>query len=531
MNNRNVIQYLLFYCCLAVWLPSFSQDQYKGITEKGVSAGPRPRKKTKAMVSLSGGMTNSPGNGLADSALIGNGWNLNAGLYIPFVDRTTGGSGPGSGNGLSLGLLTRLTYTGLKAGKAMEKAENNYRLSGGTITPAFRSAPSAYSMDISSGPQMVLDLNRFSLSPNLLFGYLSLHRSAYEINGNVANPGAPSENKDIQFLSSEKISSSGLTIKPGLDLGYRIGSHFSLGLQSQLAFGPSLTSTYSFLQPANGLNDKNTYSYDQYIKGTQGNRSTRTSYKTFSLNLGVTYLFEGNQSQSSRVAHKIAKKERPKQLISALETGGSAGTPVASLPFTGRSITLEPALLSYLNGSDAGKPEELTLLEKRPSANDDLYIFYPDFIKVTSGDPGVRDILGPDSSSVAYSFFKGSSGIVFAIPHPVYFRFQVPGTQASIGCDNCNSKASRGVCHYPGGNSKWCDDLAIAVNPDGATGVQPEIAARIVPVSNGVGGHFMSISYNTLLKDKVTTVTLTCHVRPKEGLKDKLEFLSLFDHP
>ncbi|MHA4811082.1 hypothetical protein ACX0G9_23440 [Flavitalea flava] len=529
MKNRNLIRYLFFPYCLAIGLPTFSQDQYKGITEKGVSAGHKPRITTKAMISLSAGMTSSLGNGLADSALIGSGWNINGSVYFPFINKSGDDSGTGSLNRLSFGILTRLNYTGLKAGKAMQKVENNYRLSGGIIAPQFQSTPSAYSMDISAGPKMVLELNKFYFSPNMLLGYQRIHRSAYSINGNVANPGAPSENKDLSFLSSAKINSSGLVVKPGLDLEYRVASHFSLGLQSQLAFGPTLSGTYSFLQPANGQNDKNTYSYDQYIKSTQGSRTTRTSYKTFSLNLGITYVFEGNQNQSRRAAHKIAKKERPKQNASALETNNII-SPVASLPFTGRSILLDPALVNYLNGSDAGKPEELSLMEKRPSAKDNLYIFYPDFISITSEDQVVKDILGTDSSSVAYAFFKSGSGTVFAIPHPVYFRFQVPGTQASIGCDNCNSKASRGVCHYPGGNSKWCDDLAIVTNPQGGTGIKPEISAMLVPVSNGVGGHFMSLSYNTLLKDKVTTVTLTCHVRSMKGLKDKLEYLSLFDH-
>ena len=277
--------YLPVLFCFATILThaSYSQEN-RSIDEKGLSVKKRPIK-NKISVFVSGGSTTTSGK-TKDSAFIGNGWNVEAGAYIPLYNP----AGFNKHLYFSLGIETGVNYAQQKANGGIATYTNNFQLQDGAINPAFETGtPHANSLQFFAGPKAQWDWGRIYISPSVLLGYFSLHRKGYTLSQTIVNPKQTTESKYIPFIAATDYSASGFIVKPKIELGYRFTEHLALFINGAIAFGPSVQNNINYWKPQGNGGTGNLYSYDQYAGGAAKPASFSSRWQATSVNAGLRY--------------------------------------------------------------------------------------------------------------------------------------------------------------------------------------------------------------------------------------------------
>ena len=250
------------------------------------------------IVSIGGGIS-SPSSDLKSQAFMGNGYNLQGEVFIPFSRVAWDGSVNGSGR-FAWGVIaggTYITSKSLMPDVAVTQAA--YKLYNGSLTIANEQKGSSVNNGfmVSAGLRGDFTFGRFTLSPSFSGGYFSIRQDGFA-------QRSTADSKSITLTELPETKNTGFTVIPQLKISYPITGNLSIYTSGSLLIGPEITTTGHVLVPAGGFNDHQTYEPSQLASGTMREGSVSTNYQALHVNAGVSWVF-GRSSR--RLRGKVTK--------------------------------------------------------------------------------------------------------------------------------------------------------------------------------------------------------------------------------
>ncbi|MDO6429378.1 carboxypeptidase-like regulatory domain-containing protein [Flavitalea sp. BT771] len=258
-------------------------------------------------VSLEGGRSYSSST-LQRDALIGNGYQLGGDIFIPL-----------SGKGRNEPAIGSPRFTlGVIAGGQYLSAENinpdkspllsKYRLPSGNldITDRQNGASNSHGFTAFAGVQADLRFGKIAISPSISGGYFSLHRDGFTQSTQVMVNGTY---QTVVLAASQPQNSTGFITIPKLKVSYSLTGNLSIYAAGAINAGPAITTTQSYLVPAGGFNEKNTYEAQQLASGKlslDGASKDAGHFTAVSMNAGVSWSFGGRSA--GRVKGTVGKQ-------------------------------------------------------------------------------------------------------------------------------------------------------------------------------------------------------------------------------
>src|SRR5882757_9818781 len=294
-------------------------------------------------VSLEGGRSFSSST-LKRDALIGNGYQLGGDIFIPLFGK--GKNGPAIG---------RSSFTlGVIAGGQYQTAENinpditpllsKYKTPSGNldITDMQNGTPNSHGFTAFAGLRADLRFGKITISPAISGGYFSLKRDGFTQSSQVMVNGTY---QSVVLSASQKQNSTGFITIPKLKVSYSLTGNLSIYAAGAINAGPAITTTQSYLVPAGGFNEKNTYEAQQLASGKlslDGGSKDAGHFMASSVHIGVSWSF--GSSSARRLKGKVIKTGDggmmpPRNAVTTVTpplSGGSSGAAAASYAATGR---------------------------------------------------------------------------------------------------------------------------------------------------------------------------------------------------
>ena len=298
-------------------------------------------------VSLEAGRSFSP-NALKRDALIGNGYQLGGDIFIPLFGKSKNQATSGN-SGFMLGII---------AGGQYQSAENinpdinpllsKYKLPSGNldITDRQNGSSNSHGFTAFAGVRGNLSLGKITISPSISGGYYSLKRDGFTQSTHVMVNGT------YQFVvlsTSQKQNSTGFITIPQLKVSYSFTDNLSIYAAGAIYAGPTITTKQSYLVPAGGFNENNTYEAQQLASGKlslDGGSKDAGHLTASSVHIGVSWSFGG--SSARRLKGAVGKQtqgatfgEKVNQGLhatgSAIQQGGVivAGNPIGGIIIKG----------------------------------------------------------------------------------------------------------------------------------------------------------------------------------------------------
>jgi hypothetical protein len=262
---------------------------------------------SSAVVSIGGGISTASST-LKQEALIGNGYLINANVFVPFLRKGWDGSVKGSGK-FALGIIAGAEYNSAKnLIPGVESTQKLYKLYTGDLDITNNQKGSANSTGFTglAGLQADFTLGKLTLSPSVSGAYFSLTQDGFAQSSQVMVNGKP---QSVVLLEASFAKRSGFVFKPQFKVSYPIAGNLSFYAAGGLNIGPKITTTQSRLVPAGGFTDKNMYEPMQLTTGTREDHSTISRYQTIAVTAGVSWGFGGGGSESRR--HYRGKVTKP----------------------------------------------------------------------------------------------------------------------------------------------------------------------------------------------------------------------------
>ncbi len=285
--------------------------------------------KDKISVFVAGGSSFASGN-MKDSLFIRNGWNIEAGIYIPFFYSGAHSIETKAANYFTAGIEADINYAQHKADGGMASYTNAFRLQNGTISPSFEgSTPYAGLFQVLAGPRATWALGKGSVAPSVLFGYLSLNRKGYILSDAVINTKQSEEGRNIPFITAAGYSTSGFVLKPQITIDYYLTTKFSVFAGGAISFGPPVQNSFTYWKPEGKAADDNMYSYDQFMNGAAKVASFSSRWQAASVNLGLRYTWIKNAPDKERSSkkQKATAPVKPGGAVSSSYAAGKAVSP------------------------------------------------------------------------------------------------------------------------------------------------------------------------------------------------------------
>ncbi|MBS1946791.1 MAG: hypothetical protein JST47_03400 [Bacteroidetes bacterium] len=190
----------------------------------------------------------------------------------------------------SFGIEAGVEYSQMDAGGALSAYNNAFHLQDGAMNAAFvGGTPKANIFQVFAGPKAIWGWGKVYASPSVLLGYSWLSRKAYTLSGSIASSGQPVESKNIELVTGNDFSKSGVVIKPKIEIGYYFSHHFSVFINGNMTFGPSFQNNFNYWKPQGQSNGNSNYSYKQFASGTTQSTSYQSPWQVWVLNLGINY--------------------------------------------------------------------------------------------------------------------------------------------------------------------------------------------------------------------------------------------------
>ncbi|MFT3933987.1 MAG: hypothetical protein QM726_10260 [Chitinophagaceae bacterium] len=283
--------------------------------------------KNKFSVYISGGTTLAAGK-TKDSLFIGNGWQVEAGAYLPLFSLPVKAQ-PHLSKGFSMGIETSINYARQSANGSAAVYTGHFPSQDAALQPGFEDGtPRASIFQFVAGPKAQLRIGKIYFSPAVLLGYFSLHTNAYTLSQTMVNPKQNTESRYIPFIVATGYSASGFALAPKIELGYQLSPQWAVFGSAAICFGPSITNSFTYWKPKGNGSTADAYSYDQFAAGSAIATTTSSHWRTSSIGLGLRYTL---------IKHKRAR---------GLQSGAGALSQGASMQIKDSGTTTMPNRLS-----------------------------------------------------------------------------------------------------------------------------------------------------------------------------------------
>lgn len=250
------------------------------------------------VVSIGGGF-NSSSPGSKSKSYLGNGYNLQGDIFIPFARKGWDGSVKGSGK-FAWGATAGGTYfTSKNLVPGIAGTQEAYKLYSGSLNITNDQKGTSFNSGfiVSAGLQADFIVGRFSLSPSLSGGYLRIKQNGF-------TQRSTADSKPIILTELPETKHSGFTAIPQIRISYPVTGDLNIYTSTSLLMGPKITTVERRLVPEGGFNDQHTYESSQLAAGTMKEVSVRTSYNALHVNAGVSW---GFGRSSRRLRGKVTK--------------------------------------------------------------------------------------------------------------------------------------------------------------------------------------------------------------------------------
>lgn len=249
-----------------------------------------------SLVSIGGGLSNSSSD-TKTNAYTGNGYQLQADVFIPFL--YSGGDKADAASKFALGVIAGGTYHHAKNLTAdAAGTEAAYKVYNGKLYVVNEKGGSSNSaFTITAGLQASFALGKLSLSPSFSGGFFSLKQKGFAHWGVFG--GEP-----VVLVGSPEETHTGFMTIPQLRISYPVAANLYVFASSSLLMGPKINTEQLTLIPAGGVNDQHTYEAQQLSAGKMQRNTVQTNYRALNVSAGISL---GFGSSSRRLKGKVTK--------------------------------------------------------------------------------------------------------------------------------------------------------------------------------------------------------------------------------
>ena len=301
---------------ISIGIAATAQDQLRpgqpigGIIVKG---GRNPG--GSMLLSFNGGTT-LPGSNLENSDILGNGWNVNGNLYVPFWYRKTAGLFH-----TSIGMNVGFSYFQLK-NLSQEGVTSGYNTLGQAALPLLERENDAATRAGylgEGGLQANLSFGKITFSPILNIGYLAFQGSESKISQETT---LGDQNYTFDLFSQKKEALKSVVLIPKLRISYFPG-RIGLFAEANYTSGGEIKNTTSTFKPNGNPVRENYYDLKQMLAGQNETTETIHKFSTIGLNAGITISLGGEPAK----ANINTSRSNIKQQISTDDKGGNTDNP------------------------------------------------------------------------------------------------------------------------------------------------------------------------------------------------------------
>ena len=301
---------------ISIGIAASAQDQLRPGTPIGgivVKGGRNPG--GSMLLSFNGGTT-LPGSNLENSDILGNGWNVNGNLYVPFWYRKTAGLFH-----TSIGMNVGFSYFQLK-NVSQEGVTSGYNTLGQAALPLLERENDAATRAGylgEGGLQANLSFGKITFSPILNIGYLAVQGSESKISQETT---LGDQNYTFDLFSQKKEALKSVVLIPKLRISYFPG-RIGLFAEANYTSGGEIKNTTSTFKPNGNPVRENYYDLKQMLAGQNETTETIHKFSTIGLNAGITISLGGEPAK----ANINTSRSNIKQQISTGDKGGSTDNP------------------------------------------------------------------------------------------------------------------------------------------------------------------------------------------------------------
>ena len=301
---------------ISIGIAASAQDQLRPGTPIGgivVKGGRNPG--GSMLLSFNGGTT-LPGSNLENSDILGNGWNVNGNLYVPFWYRKTAGLFH-----TSIGMNVGFSYFQLK-NVSQEGVTSGYNTLGQADLPLLERENDAATRAGylgEGGLQANLSFGKITFSPILNIGYLAFQGSESKISQETT---LGDQNYTFDLFSQKKEALKSVVLIPKLRISYFPG-RIGLFAEANYTSGGEIKNTTSTFKPNGNPVRENYYDLKQMLAGQNETTETIHKFSTIGLNAGITIPLGGEPAK----ANINTSRSNIKQQISTGDKGGNTDNP------------------------------------------------------------------------------------------------------------------------------------------------------------------------------------------------------------
>ena len=301
---------------ISIGIAASAQDQLRPGTPIGgivVKGGRNPG--GSMLLSFNGGTT-LPGSNLENSDILGNGWNVNGNLYVPFWYRKTAGLFH-----TSIGMNVGFSYFQLK-NVSQEGVTSGYNTLGQAALPLLERENDAATRAGylgEGGLQANLSFGKITFSPILNIGYLAVQGSESKISQETT---LGDQNYTFDLFSQKKEALKSVVLIPKLRISYFPG-RIGLFAEANYTSGGEIKNTTSTFKPNGNPVRENYYDLKQMLAGQNETTETIHKFRAFGLNAGISIPLGGEPAK----ANINTSRSNIKQQISTGDKGGNTDNP------------------------------------------------------------------------------------------------------------------------------------------------------------------------------------------------------------
>ena len=301
---------------ISIGIAASAQDQLRPGTPIGgivVKGGRNPG--GSMLLSFNGGTT-LPGSNLENSDILGNGWNVNGNLYVPFWYRETAGLFH-----TSIGMNVGFSYFQLK-NVSQEGVTSGYNTLGQAALPLLERENDAATRAGylgEGGLQANLSFGKITFSPILNIGYLAFQGSESKISQETT---LGDQNYTFDLFSQKKEALKSVVLIPKLRISYFPG-RIGLFAEANYTSGGEIKNTTSTFKPNGNPVRENYYDLKQMLAGQNETTETIHKFRAFGLNAGISIPLGGEPAK----ANINTSRSNIKQQLSTDDKGGNTDNP------------------------------------------------------------------------------------------------------------------------------------------------------------------------------------------------------------
>lgn len=241
--------------------------------------------------SINGGTT-VPGSNLKNSDILGNGWNVNGNVYVPFWYSEMGGM-----LRTSIGVNIGFGYLQLKNGNP-QGVSNGYNTLGQVDFPVIVSENDASRRNGflgEGGLQANLAFGKITLSPILNIGYLSVGGSESKIRQKTT---VNDQNYEFELFSQKNEAIKGVLLTPKFRISYFPG-RIGLFAEASYASGGEIKNSRSTFKPSGNPVREDFYDLKQMLALQSETSEGKHPFNAVGFNAGITISLAGRSIKSN----------------------------------------------------------------------------------------------------------------------------------------------------------------------------------------------------------------------------------------